>query len=322
MVNQLSTLFFPFYGFVTDQLLAEVNQDLQKFMGSYSTQVLSVDELTSYKTNRLVGDDNDVFSNAEDDYNAAAYLAAWNKLNQISPTDTELSTYFPMQFNGAYKTTHVYRIYKVVNSACLYQYLVQNISSPAACADGELDNFNKNGKLIFSVLIYNATFGASNVLSSTYEYSSCGATYPYNCTTTTTTTTTASPIEYTKTLRVGVVLGDAFAVRNASAPGGYSGYAVEYAQLLASQMGASLSFHEVTVGNRKLPSSSTVTEKSLNCETPHDCQWNFLFYEQLFGNVSDIIVGLIPVTFAVAQQTLPVLLTGGQYLAGTNLLFR
>ena len=322
MVNQYGFFLIPFYGLVPDQFVAAVDQALQKFMGSPGTQVWAFDEWASYTMNRLVGDDYGTFVNTEDAYNAAAYHAAWNKLYQISPTDTELS-YYPMQFNGFYKSTHVFRLLNVVNSNCLYQYLVQNISSPDACADGELDNYNRIDQQPYSTLIYNASYGASQVIWNPYDYSSsCGADYPFNCTTTTTTTSTVSPILYEATLRVGLVLGDAFAERNSSAPGGYSGYAVQYLQLVASQLGASLSFHELTVGNRTLPTSSNINESSLNCATSYGCQWNYLLYEELLENRSDLVVGLIPVTNAIAQQTLPILFSGGQYLAGTNLLFR
>ena len=81
-----------------------------------------------------------------------------------------------------------------------------------------------------------------------YYYASCGAVYPYNCTTTTTTTTTQSPIVYNYTLKVGLVINDPFVVSNASALGGYSGFSVEVMQLVASAMGATLSFHEAPFG--------------------------------------------------------------------------
>ena len=305
MVNQLSYLLIPFYGLVPYQFGDAVDQDLEKFMAAPDTQVWAFDEWASYTMNRLVGDDNGLYVNTDDAHNAAAYHAAWTKLQQISSTDTELS-FYPMQFTGFYKSTHVYRLLKVEISNCLYQYLVQNISSPAACADGELDNYLHP----YSILIYNASYGASQAFKN-YDNSS-------STTDTTTTTTTSSPILYEATLRVGLVLGDAFAMRNSSAPGGYSGYAVQYLQLVASQMGSSLSFHELTVGNRTQPTSTSV----LNCSTPYTCQWNYLLYEELLQNRSDLVVGLIPVTNSIAQQTLPILFSGGQYLAGTNLLFR
>ena len=287
-------------------------------MGAPGTLIHSEDEWDSYTMNRLVGDDYNVYANTEDAYNAATYHASWNKLQQISPTDTELQ-YYPLQFNGFYKTTQVYRLLTIPNSDCLYQYLVQNISFPAACEDGELDNYYRDGQQVFSYKIYNDSYGASLTVWNPYEYSSCGAYYPFNCTTTTTTTSTANPIQDAITLRVGLVLGDAFAVRDSSAPGGFSGYSVKYVQMVASQMGASLSFHELTVGNRTVTTSS---ESSFNCATSYECQWDYLLYEELIENRSDLIVGLIPVTNAIAQQNLPILFSGGQYLAGTNVLFR
>ena len=60
-----------------------------------------------------------------------------------------------------------------------------------------------------------------------------------------TTMTTQSPLVYNYTLKVALVLNDPFVVRNASAPGGYSGFSVEVMQLVASAMGAKLSFVEV-----------------------------------------------------------------------------
>lgn len=53
---------------------------------------------------------------------------------------------------------------------------------------------------------------------------------------------------YNYTLNVALVLNDPFVVRNASAPGGYSGFSVAVMQLMASVMGAKLSFYEVPFG--------------------------------------------------------------------------
>ena len=199
----------------------------------------------------------------------------------MSPTDTELS-YLPARFHSFYRVDQIFHVVSLISSSdCIYQWTVQNIQNPAACSDGEIENYRNYDFNPWTINLYNATYGQSvqevcnkcalmswwlsysiecwwkyEVLTQTseYYYASCGAVYPYNCTTTTTTTSTQSPVVYNYTLKVALVLNDPFVVRNVSAPGGYSGFSVAVMQLMASAMGAKLSFYEVPFGAELLRS--------------------------------------------------------------------
>ena len=76
----------------------------------------------------------------------------------MSPTDTELS-YLPARFYSFYRMDQIFHILSMVNSDCIYQVNVLGISNPAACSDGELDNFNNYYGNQFAVSLYNATYG-------------------------------------------------------------------------------------------------------------------------------------------------------------------
>ena len=53
----------------------------------------------------------------------------------------------------------IFHLLSFVSSDCLYQVFVQGISNPAACSDGELDNFKNYDYNQFAVSLYNATYG-------------------------------------------------------------------------------------------------------------------------------------------------------------------
>lgn len=79
----------------------------------------------------------------------------------MSSTDTELS-YLPARFHSFYRVDQIFHVVSFVSSSdCIYEFKVQNIQNPAACSDGELDNFRNYDFKLWAVKLYNATYGQS-----------------------------------------------------------------------------------------------------------------------------------------------------------------
>lgn len=331
MVNDLSTIILPYFGLISDSYIAEFIQQLERFLNAKG-RILTTSVTSNYATNRLAANIGYNYTDSQTGMLDAVYAAAWNKLREVSSQDTELR-YLPPRFNGFERIDHVFDLLIIAYSDCLYQLLVQNISADLLkrspfCNDGELDNYYSNSRSIFITYTFNATYGCPNPGPlQAYMYASCGAVYPNNCTTTTPTTTTPNPALYTKSaLRVAVVLADSFAMRNPSASEGYSGYSVDLVKQVGEQLQASLSFAEVSLpnlGSTNGLDNADFTINDLKCGSQYECQWDLLVYNVFENrNSADVIIGLIPLTNAFADETISIGFIGGEIQTGINILIR
>ena len=331
MVNRYSSIMLPYFGLISEGYIKEFIQQLEKFMNA-DGKILTSSITSTYATNRLAANIGLNNTDSQTGLLDSVYAAAWNKLKEISPQDTELK-FLPPRFNSFYRIDRVFDLLIIVNSDCLYQLLVQNIPTDlisSYCSNGEIDNFYSNSQSIFITYTFNATYSCPNPgpLES-YTYASCGALYPNNCTTPATTTTTSNPALFTKkTLRVAVVLTDSFAMRDPTSRVGYSGYAVDLVKLVGAQLHASLSFAEVSLpnltgANDSIAANEEFTFNDLECASLYECQWDLLVYNLFYNSSSaDIIIGFIPLTNAFANDTISIGFVGGEIQTGISILIR